>query len=79
MNARNLITIVSMMVLVGTEVFAVAIAAGWAIAGLFDLGDTVGHGLMALFSLFAAWIMLQLWQRATSIEPLRAAPGAVRR
>jgi hypothetical protein len=26
---------------------------------------------MALFSLFAAWVMLQLWRRATSIEPLR--------
>ena len=79
MNARNLITILSMMVLVGTEVFAVAIAAGWAIAGLFELGDTVGHVLMGLFSVLAAWIMLQLWQRATSIEPLRAAPPAARR
>lgn len=78
MHIRNLITIVSMMVLVGTEVFAVAIAAGWALAGLFDLGDTVGHVLMGLFSLFAAWIMLQLWQRATSIEPLRH-PGSARR
>ncbi|GJD43104.1 hypothetical protein AFCDBAGC_0948 [Methylobacterium cerastii] len=78
-NARNLITILSMMVLVGTEVFAVAIAAGWAIAGLFELGDTVGHVLMGLFSLLAAWIMFQLWQRATSIEPLRAAPRAARR
>jgi hypothetical protein len=70
-NTRNLITILSMMVLVGTEVFAVAIAAGWALAGLFDLGDTVGHVLMVVFSLFAAWVMLQLWRRATTIEPLR--------
>ena len=71
MNGRNAITIVSMMVLVGTEVFAVAIAAGWALAGLFDLGDRSGHVLMGVFSLFAAWIMLQLWRRATSIEPIR--------
>ena len=71
MNTRNLVTIVSLMILVGTEVFAAAIAAGWALAGLFDLGDTVGHVLMALFSLGAAWVMLQLWRRATSIEPLR--------
>ncbi|MGU3359949.1 hypothetical protein ACLBWX_06400 [Methylobacterium sp. M6A4_1b] len=78
MNTRNLITIVSMMVLVGTEVFAVAIAAGWALAGLFDLGDTVGHVLMALFSLFAAWVMLQLWRRATSIEPLRGTGPSAR-
>jgi len=78
-NTRNLITIVSMMVLVGTEVFAVAIAAGWALAGIFELGDTVGHALMVVFSLFAAWAMLQLWRRATSIEPLRAGPAASRR
>ena len=78
-NARNAITIVSMMVLVGTEVFAVAIAAGWALAGIFDLGDQVGHVLMGAFSLFAVWIMLQLWRRATSIEPLRAGPGRTRR
>ena len=45
------------MVLVGTEVFAAAIAAGWALAGLLDLGDRVGHVLMGLFSLVAAWIM----------------------
>ncbi|KQP50325.1 signaling protein [Methylobacterium sp. Leaf399] len=73
MNTRNLITIVSMMVLVGTEVFAVAIASGWALAGLLDLGDRVGHVLMVLFSLVAVWIMVQLWRRATSIEPIRTA------
>jgi len=78
-NTRNLITIVSMMVLVGTEVFAVAIAAGWALAGIFELGDTVGHVPMVVFSLFAAWVMLQLWRRATSIEPLRAVTATPRR
>lgn len=79
MNTRNLITIVSMMVLVGTEVFAVAIASGWALAGLFDLGDQVGHVLMGIFSLFAVWVMVQLWRRATSIEPIRAASPPVPR
>lgn len=78
LNTRNLITILSMMVLVGTEVFAVAIAAGWALAGMFDLGETVGHVLMAVFSLFAAWVMLQLWRRATTIEPLRDRKSATR-
>ncbi|KMO32337.1 7TM diverse intracellular signaling [Methylobacterium variabile] len=59
------------MVLVGIEVFAVAIAAGWALAGIFELGDTIGHVLMAVFSLLALYIMVQLWRRATSIEPIR--------
>ena len=79
MNTRNLITIVSMMVLVGTEVFAVAIASGWALAGMLDLGDRVGHILMGIFSVFALWVMVQLWRRATSIEPIRAAGSAARR
>ena len=79
MNTRNLITIVSMMLLVGTEVFAVAIASGWALAGLFDLGDQTGHVLMVVFSLFAVWVMVRLWRRATSIEPIRTASASVPR
>lgn len=71
LKPRSLLTILSIMVLVGVEVFAVAIAAGWALAGIFELGDTVGHVLMVLFSLGALYIMIQLWRRATSIEPIR--------
>ncbi|GJE00772.1 hypothetical protein GMJLKIPL_2698 [Methylobacterium isbiliense] len=71
LSTRNLVTLVSIMVLVGTEVFGVAIAAGWAIAGLFELGDLIGYVLMGAFSLLALWIMVNLWQRATSIEPIR--------
>ncbi len=69
-NWRNVITIVSIMILIGTEVFGVAIAAGWAIAGLFELGDTVGYVLMGLFSLLALYIMVGLWRRCVSIEPI---------
>ncbi|ACA19221.1 putative exported protein of unknown function [Methylobacterium sp. 4-46] len=71
LSTRNLVTLLSIMVLVGTEVFGVAIAAGWAIAGLFELGDLVGHVLMGAFSLVALSIMVQLWRRASSIEPVR--------
>ena len=69
---QNLITIVSAMILIGTEVFGVAVAAGWAIAGLFELGDTVSYALMLLFSGLGAWAMLVLWRRATQVEPIRA-------
>ncbi len=69
-NWRNLITIISIMILIGTEVFGVAIAAGWAIAGLFELGDIVGYVLMGLFSVFGAWILLKLWRRCTTVEPI---------
>ncbi|MBB4041038.1 hypothetical protein GGR34_002701 [Microvirga flocculans] len=69
-NWRNVITIVSIMILVGAEVFGVAIAAGWAIAGLFELGDIVGYALMGLFSLFALYVLVNLWRRCVSVEPL---------
>jgi hypothetical protein len=69
-NWRNVITIMSIMILVGAEVFGVAISAGWAIAGLFELGDIVGYVLMGLFSLFAVYILHALWRRCIAVEPL---------
>jgi hypothetical protein len=69
-NWRNLITVVSIMILVGAEVFGVAISAGWAIAGLFELGDIVGYVLIALFSLFALYILVVLWRRCVAVEPI---------
>lgn len=72
-NPTSLLTVVSLMVLVGAEVFGVALSAGWALAGLFDLGPVIGYVLMALFSVLGAWVMLQLWQRAVAVE--RRGPG----
>jgi hypothetical protein len=71
LNAGNLLTVVSVLILVGAEVFGVAVAAGWAIAGLFELGDAVGYGLMIIFSLIGLYAMLILWRRAVQIEPIR--------
>ena len=71
LNAGNLLTVVSVLILVGAEVFGLAIAAGWAIAGLFELGDTVSYGLMVLFSVLGLYAMLVLWRRAVQIEPIR--------
>lgn len=69
-NTRNLVTVVSVMILVATEVFGVALAAGWAIAGLFELGATVSYVLMGLFSLMGLYLMWNFWQKAVSIEPI---------
>lgn len=68
---RNLVTLISVMVLVGVEVIGVALAAGWAIAGLFELGEIVRYILMALFSLLGIYALVALWRQATSIEPIR--------
>lgn len=64
-----MLTLLSMMVLIGVEVFAVAVSGAWAIAGLFELGDYVGYALMIVFSLIAAWLMLQLWRKAVGADP----------
>jgi predicted membrane channel-forming protein YqfA (hemolysin III family) len=69
-NWRNVITVMSIMVLVGAEVFGVAISAGWALAGWLELGEIVGYVLMGLFSLFAVYILVHLWRRCVAVEPL---------
>ena len=69
-NWRNLSTIVSVMILVGAEVFGVAVAGGWALAGLFELGTTASYLFMALFSGLGAYAMLMLWRRAVAVEPI---------
>ncbi len=72
-RTRNLVTIVSVMILVGTEVFGVALAAGWAIAGLFELGETVRYALMSVFCLVGLYLMVELWRRSVRIEPISGA------
>jgi hypothetical protein len=68
---QNLVTVVSVVILIGTEVFGLALAGGWAIAGLFELGETFGYVLMGLFSLLGAYAMLALWRNAVTVEPIR--------
>jgi hypothetical protein len=70
LNWRNLVTVLSVLILIGAEVFGLAVAAGWAIAGLFELGDVVSYVLMGLFSLIGLYAMLILWRRAVRIEPI---------
>jgi hypothetical protein len=70
-NRRNLITIISVLILIGTEVFGVALAGGWAIAGLFELGDVAAYILMGLFSLLGVYAMVALWRNSVAVEPIR--------
>lgn len=75
-NARpaksgNLLTSISVLILVGVEVFGTALAAAWAIAGLMQLGKTVEYGLMALFCLAGAYAMLMFARKVFEVEPIR--------
>lgn len=69
-NWRNLILVVSLGILIAVQLFGVALASGWALAGLFELGPIVGYVLMALFSGFAAYGMLNLMRRVVKVERL---------
>lgn len=67
----NVMTVMSAAVIIATEAFATAIAAAWAIGGLFGLGDIGEYGLMALLSLAAAYVTLLYIRKASEAEPLR--------
>ncbi len=69
-NWRNLILVVSLGILIAVQLFGVALASGWALAGLFELGPIVGYVLMALFSGFAGYGMLNLMRRVLKVERL---------
>lgn len=66
-----MLTILSVMILIGVEVFGVALAGAWALAGLFEIGDIAGYVLMAAFALVGVYIMVQLWHRAVAAESVR--------
>ncbi|HEX2726383.1 MAG TPA: hypothetical protein VHN20_11225 [Beijerinckiaceae bacterium] len=70
LNWQNLLTVISVLILVGAEVFGVALAGAWAIAGLFELGDVISYVLMALFCLIGVYALVVLWRRAVLIEPI---------
>jgi hypothetical protein len=69
-NWGNLIMVVSLAILIAVELFGVALASGWALAGLFELGDIVAYILMALFSILAGYGMLHLMRRVLKVERL---------
>lgn len=69
-NWRNLIMVASLGVLIAVELFGVALAAGWALAGLFELGTVFEYIFMALFSVLAGYAMVNLMRRVVRIERL---------
>ncbi|KUL92823.1 7TM diverse intracellular signaling [Bosea sp. WAO] len=67
-NWRNMILVVSMAILIGVELFGVALASGWALAGMFELGHIVAYVLMTLFSGIAAYGMVVFMRRVVKVE-----------
>ena len=65
----NVLTVMSAAVLIGAEVFGAAFAGGWAIAGLFNLGEYGGYGLQAIFFVIGLVIMANFIRTARRVEP----------
>jgi hypothetical protein len=69
----NVMTVLSAAILIGAEVFGAAFAGGWAIAGLFDLGETGGYVLQGLFFVLGLVVMVAFIRNARRVEPFTQA------
>lgn len=65
----HVLTVLSVTILIGAEVFGAAFAASWALATLFDLGSIGGRVLDILLMLCGVAIMVQFVRSAHMIEP----------
>lgn len=71
LHIENLITIVSVAILVGTELVGVSWAAGWAIGGLFQLPPIVSTSVEILGGLLGLVGLYYFVRAALKVEPLR--------
>ncbi len=65
----SVITVLSAAILIGAEVFGAAFAGGWALAILFDLGETGAHILQVALFLIGFVVMAKFVRGAQRVEP----------
>ena len=70
-NWTNAVTLISVAILVGTELVGAGAAAGWAIGGLFNLGPVITHTLEGLLVLAALVGLYSFLSAAIAHEPIR--------
>jgi hypothetical protein len=70
-NWTNAMTLLSVAILVGTELVGAGAAAGWAIGGLFQLGVPVTRALEGLLILTALTGLFYFLRAAVAHEPIR--------
>ncbi len=69
-NWTNAMTLLSVAILVGTELVGAGAAAGWAIGGLFNLGSTLTHALEGVLVLSALTGLYYFLRAAHAHEPI---------
>ena len=70
LNPSNLITIIGVTVLVGIEILGAALAAGWAVGGLLQLGREITLAIIALCLAGGLWATFRFVQSALKVEPI---------
>jgi hypothetical protein len=70
-NWTNATTLISVAILVGTELVGAGTAAGWAIGGLFQLGESVTRMLEGALILAALTGLFYFLRAALAHEPIR--------
>lgn len=70
LNTSNLLTLSCVTILVGVEVLGAALAAGWAIGGLFQLGREITLGIIALSLAGGFWATWKFVKGALKVEPI---------
>jgi hypothetical protein len=70
LNTRNLLTISSVTILVGTEILGAALAMGWALGGVFELPELWKQILIGLFLAGGAYAMYRFFRHAATVEPI---------
>lgn len=69
-NWQNLLTVGSACVLVGAMILALGVATGWALAGMFGLGD-IGAWVLEIFFAGVALVgLVAFWRMAVRVEPV---------
>jgi len=67
-RTQALLIIISVAILVGTEILAAALALGWALGGLMGLGKEIQYALIGLSLALGAYAVLAFVRRAIAVE-----------
>jgi hypothetical protein len=70
LNPKNTLTVISATILVGVEVLVAGVAGGWALAGMFGLGEIGAWVLEAVGAALALYFVVQFWRSAIRVEPV---------
>lgn len=68
-NRSNAIAVICAAILVGTEILAAALALGWAVGGLMELGREITIGLIALCLVGGLYTIFVFVKNAMKAEP----------